>query len=335
MRRILIVNVNWLGDALFTTPFITLIDEAYPNAHIASLLVPRVAEVLEDNPNLDEIIIYDEKGRDKGIFGKLSLVSQLKNKHFDTAFILRRSLTRTMMLVLSKIPNRIGYDNPKSGFLLTKKIKPSKLPMHKVDYFLNLAYSIGIKGAVSDYTLSIKEDDECYIDNFLKAEGMRQGDILVGINPGANWPLKRWPYKNFASLISALDKRYNAKIIITGSKGDIELADKIISLSGIKPIVACGKTTIKQLAALFRRVRFVISNDSGPMHIAASQKTPIIALFGPTSPKLTGPYGTGRSIIIRKDIDCDVPCYNLNCPENHCMKSITVEDVLDAVGKIL
>lgn len=335
MKRILVVNVNWLGDVLFTTPFITLLDKAYPDACIASLVVPRCSRVLEDNPNLDELIIYDEEGKHKGVFGKLSLASRLKGKNFDTAFILRKSLTRTIMLVLSGIPNRIGYDNPKSGFLLTHKIKPSKLPIHKVDYFLVLAHSVGINGRVYNYTLAVKEEDRLYIDNFLKTEDVYKNDILIGINPGANWEPKRWRWENFASLIKALKKRYNAKIVITGSNSDIELAKNIASLSGIKPIIACGKTTIKQLAALFERMSLAISNDSGPMHIAASQKTPLVALFGPTSPQLTGPYGTGKSIIIRKDINCDVPCYNLNCNENHCMKAIIVEDVLGAVGKIL
>lgn len=335
MNRILIVNVNWLGDALFTTPFIRVLREAYPDAYIASLVVPRCQELLEDNPQLDELIIYDEGFSHKTLFGKLLLISHLKSKRFDTAFILRKSLTRTMLLFLSGIPNRIGYDNRKSGFLLTHRLKSPNEPLHKVDYFLNIAHSIGIDKKVSDYELYIKEKDKKYIDELLKKEGVSKTDILIGINPGANWNLKRWPGKNFAQLIKELQAKYSAKIIITGASDDIELTEEIAHLSGVAPIIACGKTTIKQLAALFQRTHLVISNDSGPMHIAASQKVPLIALFGPTSPQITGPYGSGRSIIIRKDVDCELPCYNLDCQENHCMMAITVDDVLDKVKEIL
>ena len=154
------------------------------------------------------------------------------------------------------------------------------------------------------------------------------------LNPGGNWDLKRWPKENFARLGKRLIKEYQAKVIITGARADLNLAQDIAAQMEQQPLIFCGKTTLKQLAALMAKVSLVISNDSGPMHIAVSQKTKVIALFGPTSPQITGPYGRGNYTVIHRDVGCATPCYQLDCSDNRCMKAITVDDVLQAVEKM-
>lgn len=330
MKRILIVNVNWLGDTLFTTPFIKALRDNYPGSHITVLTHPRCLEILEGNPRVNEIIVYDEKGKHRHLIGKFSIVSRLKAKEFDAAFVLRKSLTRTMILFLSNIPERIGYDSRKAGFLLTKKIPPPR-NLHKVEYFLGLARAIGIEPRSCNYEIFISDEDRYKADEILRREGVKGSDFIV-MNPGGNWNLKRWPAENFARLGDEIFSRFRKKVILTGAEKDIELCERISGLmEAAQPALLCGKTSLKTLGAVFKKAKWVISNDSGPMHIAVSVKAPVIALFGPTSPSITGPYGDGLYKVLQKELDCDIPCYNESCENNECMKAITVEDVLKAM----
>lgn len=337
-HRILIVNVNWIGDVLFSTPAIRAIRKHYPHAYIACMVVPRCREVLELNPHLDELIIYDEKREYKGLKGKLRLISALKARRFDTVFLFHRSLTRTLMVALSGIKERVGIYNPKRGFLLTKKVEPQRSDVHKVEQFLNIVKAKDILPAGRNMELFISKEDEAFARGYLKPHGIKEDKPIIVLNPGGNWNLKRWPADKFAELGDKLVELFGAQILITGAEKDIELGDKISGMMKHKPVVTCGKTTLRQLAAILRGADLVVSNDSGPMHIAVSQGAKTIALFGPTDPKVTGPYGAGKYVVIRKPLpspDCKIPCYNLRCEENACMKAITVGDVIKEANKLL
>ena len=334
-KRILVVNVNWLGDVIFSTPFIRALREAYPDSYIACLLHPRCKDVLEGNPCLNEIIVYDEESAHKSVFGKLKLVRLLRSKHFDTAFILHRSFTKALLTFLAGIPERIGYATKNRARLLTKAIEEDDYEIHKVEYFLNLARAVGIKPKNLSYEFFIKNSDRNYIADILKREGVVEKDIIVTICPGGNWDPKRWPEESFAKLSDALIEKFGAKIAIAGAKKDVKLAMDIKSIMKNKPVIMCGNTSLKQLGALFERSRLVIANDTGPMHIAVAAGSKVIALFGPTSPKITGPYGGGNYRVISKDIGCEVPCYDVTCSDNKCMSAITVEDVFKEAEKML
>ncbi|MBL7085215.1 MAG: lipopolysaccharide heptosyltransferase II [Candidatus Omnitrophica bacterium] len=331
MQRILIVNVNWRGDVLFSTPFIRAVREKYPDSFIACVVVPRCVSIMENNPRLNEVIIFDEEAKHKGPLGKLRFINSLRSKHFDVAFLLHRSFTRTLICYLAGIPERIGYYTKKRAMLLTKNIAQPIEQLHKVEYFLNIAKACDIKTENKDYEFFLSQKDKAYIDSLFKENGLKESDFLVVINPGGNWDLKRWPKENFAQAADKLIKDYKAKVIITGAKSDANLARDIAALMKESPVIFCGRTSLRQLAALMAKVNLVVSNDSGPMHIAVSQGTKVISLFGPTSAKITGAYGKGNYLIIQKDVGCKVPCYKLDCDDNRCMKAITVEDVLGAI----
>ncbi len=331
MKRILIVNVNWRGDVLFSTPFIRALRKKYPNSFIACLVAPRCAPILENNPHLDEIIIFDEARSYRGLLGKLRLIRLLRSKHFDAAFLLHRSFTRALICCFAGIPERAGYFTKKRAFILSRSIPQPIKELHKVEYFLNIARACGIEAENKDYEFFPSREDKDYIDELLQKNGLRMSDFLVVINPGGNWELKRWPKENFARLADRLIREKQAKIIITGAKKDISLARDIASLMEGCPFVLCGSTTLGQLAALMGKAALVISNDSGPLHIALSQKAKVVGLFGPTSAMITGPYGRSDYTVIQKDVGCRTPCYKLNCNDNRCMKAINVEEVLEAV----
>lgn len=334
--RILIVEVNWVGDVLFSTPFIRAVREAYPDSHISCLLHPRCLEVLRSNPRLDEIIIYDEEGVHRGILGKLKLILSLRRKRFDTAFILHRSFTKALIAYLAGIGERIGYSTKGRGFILTKSAEEPAPAAHKVEYFLAIARAAGIRPESRSYEFVFNADDRKFIRDLLMREGIGQSEKVVVINPGGNWPPKRWREENFARLADILSERFKVRIVISGAEKDVGLAESIRSRMKSAAVIAAGKTTLKQLGALLARSSLVVANDSGPMHMAVAVGAKVIALFGPTSPALTGPYGDGDYTVIFKNKKCDVPCYDSTCADNECMSAILVEDVAAAAaGKLV
>jgi lipopolysaccharide heptosyltransferase II len=238
-----------------------------------------------------------------------------------------------MLLFLSKIRERIGYDSKKSGFLLTKKIPPPSKDLHRVEYFLGIARAVGIEPKYVNYEFFVSEEDLRKGEEILREAGIALGEDFIVLNPGGNWDLKRWPERNFAKLADEIVARFDLKAVLTGAKKDVELCRRIAGLMKKTPVLLCGKTNLKTLGAVFKKAKWVISNDSGPMHIAVGLKTAVIALFGPTSPRITGPYGEGLYKILQKKIDCEIPCYNLSCSDNKCMNAITVEDVLEVISE--
>jgi lipopolysaccharide heptosyltransferase II len=284
---------------------------------------------------VDEIIIFDEKGKHLRIAPRIKFILELRRKRFDAVFLFHRSLTRTLITFFAGIPQRVGYTNLKRGFLLTKRIPlPPKDTIHRSDNFSQIVEAFGIRVDDSHYEFFISDKSRSFIRDFLKKEGISDTDFLVVINPGANWDLKRWPRENFAELSDRLVEYFNAKIVISGAEKDLSLATDISNMMKAKPIIVAGKTTFKQLGALMERANLVISADSGPMHLAAAVGKNLIALFGPTDPKITGPRGRANTIVIQKDVGCKIPCYELDCKDNLCMKAISVEDVLLEVRKI-
>lgn len=337
-KRILIVNVNWIGDVLFSTPFIRALRSNFPHGYIACMVVPRCREALEGNPHINEIIVYDEKGMHAGLFGKIKFIRRLKGYDFDTVFLLHRSFTRTLLVYLAGIPRRIGYYTAKRALFLTEKPKPAKTAMHRAKFYLGLIEAIGLKADDNGCEFFINAQDESWADGFLKASGIKEGQRIIVFNPGGNWPPKRWPAANFGMLGGKIAEHFGsrAKILISGSEKDLELAQRISRIYK-DAIIACGKTTLKQSAALFKKSDLVISSDSGPLHIAVSVGAKTIALFGPTSPEITGPYKADekKTVVLYKKNDCNIPCYNDKCENFRCMSDITPEEVFKAAVRLL
>ncbi len=333
--RILVVEVNWLGDVLFSTPAIKALANKFPGSHIACLVVPRVKEVLENNPYINEIIINDEEGLHKDLYGKFRLAKELKKMEFDLAVFFHRSFSRAAVAWLAGIPRRAGYNTFKRWLLLTKRIpSPRRDSSHRVDYYLNIVKSLGCDTQDRFYGFFTSREDDAFAEDFLVEQGIAKGDFIVCLNPGGNWLPKRWPVENFGFLADKLVEKYKAKVIFTGSNKDLALAAQAQGVMKTSSISAAGKMTLKQSAAIFKKSGLVISADSGPLHIASSVGANVIGLFGPTSPEITGPIGKGKIKVIRKDKDCIVPCYRKDCAENACMKKIKVEDVLACVGQL-
>ncbi|MBP6343015.1 MAG: lipopolysaccharide heptosyltransferase II [Candidatus Omnitrophica bacterium] len=335
MNNILVVNVNWLGDAIFSTPVFKALKKAYPNAHVSCLAVPRVKDVLNNCPFIDEVLVYDEKGKHFYPWAKLNMILELRGKKFDAAFMLHRSMTRALLVYLAGIPQRIGYGTKKQSHFLTQTVVLESPDLHRSDEYLKVVEGFGVPVDDRACELNVSAERSSAVEQKLAASGIKSGDSLVVVNTGGNWDLKRWPAEYFSRLIARLVQETGVKILIPGAPSDKELVGRIARDSGVDPVVWAGETSLEELFALFKRADVVISNDSGPLHVAAAVGTDTIALFGPTRPEITGPRGRGRAVVLHKEIGCNkTPCYHLGCLQNECMRVITVDDVFKAYQKL-
>lgn len=344
-NRILIFNVNWVGDVLFSTPVIRSIRRNYPGCYLACVIPPRCRQVLEGNPYLNEIIFFDERAGHRSLRAKLEFIGFLRAKKFDTAILLHRSMSRVLLCVLAGIRRRIGHNSKRRGIFLTTKIRPPDIgAVHRVDYYLSVIAGAGIPAHDRRPDFFTGTDDERFTAAYLAQQGRRPDEPVVVMNPGGNWLPKRWPVRHWAALALRLIRECNARIVVTGGESDKRLAAEIIAMissqraasSEQRAISTCGVFTLKHLGALARLSDVFISADSGPLHIAAaSGARAIIALFGPTSPALTGTVSPENTRILQKNVGCIIPCYKTDCPDNRCMSVITPEEVFEQVKSAL
>lgn len=337
MDRVLVVLPNWYGETLFATPFLRTLKTQHPRAFLATLGWPQCREVLLHNPHVDDMLDYDERGTHRSLAGKWRLIQTLRRQRFDAAFILRKSLSRSLMLALAGIPARIGFANPKSGWLLTHRIPPATLPRHKADTYLPLLHAVGVTASTSAYDYVVGEDERRAARDRLSALHLLDARPLVVLHPGANWPHKQWSLERFAAVGDRVVEHHQARVLITGGPNDVAHAESIRQHMRKPSTMLAGRTTFRQLAACLEQADVVISNDTGVLHIAAALHRPLVALYGPTSPQLTGPLGNTSRIIVLHHPDCcpNIPCYTPDHPPHQGMDAITVDEVYDAACELL
>ena len=344
VRRILIVKPSSLGDIIHSLPVLWALRKIYPDAYLGWVVKEAWQDVLADNPLIDHLIILK-----KGASGIRSAIRETRSLRFDTAIDLQGLFRSGIITFFSGATERIGFSNARelAPVFYNNKVIVSPGKLHAVDRYMLTVSAITcpqiplnpplIKGESRklEFPLFFNIEDAEWVKQFLLENNLSDMKPLIAINPSARWIKKRWPAVSYSALINQLIKELKAGIIIVGSKDDVPIANEISSLVHEKIGIATGKTSIKSLAALLTRVNLLITNDSGPMHIAAALGTPVVALFGPTDPKLTGPYGRGH-VVIRKNLDCS-PCLRRPCTEGKplCMETITAEEVEKAVRATL
>ena len=336
-KKILIIRTDRIGDVVLSTPVIQNLREHFKSAHIAFMCWPYTREILEGNPYLDEVIVYDKYGIHKNLFSSIKFSFYLRRKKFDWAIILHPTTRVNMVTFLAGIPFRIGWDK-KGGFLLSKKIFHNKQEgkKHELDYTLDVLREMDLSIIFKETYFPVIQESEEVVKNLLKSQGINENDKFIVINPSASCPSKRWPQKNFIKLIGLLRDRINIKILVITSKAEKELAQEIVGQKGV--IDLRGKVSILELGALLKRSNLLISNDSGPVHIAASLNTPVIAIFGRKnpglSPKRWKPLGE-NSFYFHKDAGCKI-CLAHNCKKHFfCINIITPLEVADKAFSLL
>ncbi|WP_129128423.1 lipopolysaccharide heptosyltransferase II [Geomonas oryzae] len=332
VRKILIRAVNWIGDAVMTTPAVDTVRANFPEAEITVLANEAVSEVFRVYDGVDRVITFHRNGRHKGALGRLRLAAELRRSRFDLAVMLPNSFDAALVPWLAGIPQRVGKDSDARSIILTHRfprvlLKPDT---HQVLNYLTMLEYFGLKPSPAQLRLQTSAAEDAEMDALLAARGIAPGEFVLGVNPGATYgSAKRWYPERFAETARELAKRWGARVIITGGPGETEMAGKIAELLEGDCADFAGKTSVRQLMALIKRCNFFITNDSGPMHIAAAFDVPLVAIFGPTDHRTTSAFFE-RGAIVRRGADC-APCMKRECPIDHrCMTAVTAGDVIEA-----
>jgi len=334
-KRILIVGIDWLGDVIFSTPVIRAMRKKYPNAFIAYSTASRCLDVLKNNPYLDELIAYDEKPFLLNIAGNARFVQRLRQLKFDEAWFLHRSSTRAFLTRVAGIPNRIGYAHTKRDWLLTQRQVMPRDVSHRIDIYLGLLRGSGIACDGREVDFFINDDDRTLWEKQKSRTPLADGRPYVVFHPGGNWDLKRWPIDSYRRLASFF-KVKGIRVVVCGTAKEAALAGVLADSASPKDVVSlCGETSIRTLACLIEESLLIISNDSGPIHLAAALGTPLVGLFGPTSPEDTGPVSRGRAVLLQKRLGCEIPCYFEKCHHRVCLDRLSPEEVMEAAEGIL
>ena len=324
--RILIVNQNWMGDVLFSTPAIRAIRKSFPHSFISCLVPERAAEVLRHNPHLNEVLTYDER----------AIWLRIRRRGFDSVFFFHRSRSKTFLAMLAGIPERVGFASPGRRRFLTHAVPyPANTP-HKTDLFLQLVQAAGIRPDGREPDFKVTAEEKHSLEQKLTGEGVAPHETYAVLHAGGNWSLKRWPIEYFIRWTGLFLERTRWKVVVCGTASEAKLAGEILArYPGGNVVSLCGKTTLGELAALMLRAKFLISNDSGPIHVAASQRTNILGFYGPTSAALTGPVSSAKTKILQKDVGCEVPCYFRDCDHRVCMELLSPEEAFDQTREFI
>jgi heptosyltransferase-2 len=359
--RILVRGTNWLGDAVMTTPALLRLREKFPAAHIALLTPEKLRDLWLHHPAINETIPF---ASGENVF---AVAKKLRAGKFDLALVLPNSPRSAMEVFLAGISQRVGGARPWRNFFLTQTVAPranavkmrkrtvaeirrliagTDSPIgnrqsaignrlaHQIHEYLHLAAALGANAGTLAPQLFVAPDE---IETAKKKFGLEKTSRPVfGLNPGAEYgPAKRWPVEKFTAAAKEIQQRTNCAWILFGGKNDLAITNQIESAIGHRPsaINLAGQTSLRELMALLKLCRVLLTNDTGPMHVAAALGTPVVAPFGSTSPELTGPGlpGDARNHLIKSDAPC-APCFLRECPiDFRCMNGIGVERVVAAV----
>ncbi len=331
--KILVVTKNWIGDVLFQLPAIEALRAAFPQAQITCMAPPRALEVLREHPAIDRLIPFDERTSHRGILKKLGLIFRLRRERFDRGYLFHRSKSRALLLALGGVRERIGFFRDR-WFFLTRAYPEPQTRLHHADQMLELLQKDGLsvppKGIYRFYYSPESRQNVCM---FLERKKLEEGAFAC-FHLGANWEPKRWPPSHFALLADELHVRFGLAIVITGHSTDQALFQSVKALTKKARLISLvGGTTLQELAALFRRASFLVTGDSGPMHVAAGAGARVLALFGPTDPALTGPRGIGESEVLRYvPKGYQVPWYGVS-PAEGWLEHIAPAEVLKTLER--
>jgi len=344
--KILIVKLSAIGDVVQTLPALEAIKRTFPNSEITWVVEEAAAGILEGHPAITRLLISRRRAWlatltgistvGQGFRNISAFIRELRSVRYDIAVDFQGLLKSGVIIGLARADRKIGFNKTRelSYLFLNERLPAYDKEKHALERYLDVARYLGAIDPSSSCTLPIEREISAISKRLEKTVGARHAlPLLVVINPMARWATKLWPEKNFSELADRLIREKAAVVIFTGSPADRITTRQIISQMREKAHNWAGETSLKELAALAALADLFITTDTGPMHLAAAAGGKVLALFGPTAPWRTGPYGE-RHQVIRMGIDCS-PCFQRSCKVNRvCMAGITVDEVMRAVESV-
>lgn len=345
--NILIVKTSAIGDVIHTLPALWALRAHYPDAHITWVVEEAAADLLTGHPVLNRVLVASRKkwltdlraGHLLCVLREcVQFVRLLRDTRYDLVIDFQGLLKSAVWVFLAKGVRKVGFgrgmEHAEHSYLVLNEPVPAvDMNQHAIDRSLLLLKGIGVTATGIRYDLPSSAEHASEAASLLRALGVGEQDRVVACNPMARWPTKLWEPASFAALADRLE-REGVRVVFTGGPQDRSSIDDMCRLMTSRSRRLDGKTDLKTLAAIYRRAQVVVTTDSGPMHLAAAVGTAVVALFGPTAPWRTGPYGQNH-IVLRAGITCS-PCFKKQCltteyEERACMKRLSVNEVAHAV----
>lgn len=347
--RILVIRYRFIGDTILTVPFLRSLRKAYPQARIDVLVGPQSGEVLAGCPYVDELITYDTTrfhkydrgaGKSRSFW---SYVIELRKRRYDTAFILKRSISSALLAFLIGCRNRIGYGTSGRAFLLTQAVKWNQ-QIHEVESTLDVLREAGIGVTDTKMEAWIAKEERAQVIELVpelrveasSEQGQTEAPRKILFHAPAAHPDKIYPLEKWAKLIQIMATQHKIIPFFAGSEQDKETYEKLEQASGIKGVNTAGKLSLRQSMALFAEMDLAICTDSGPAHLAAATGTPTIALFGPTDPIRWRPWGKQHVALFDAGLACR-PChYKKTCDDKRqCLTEMAPELIAETANEML
>jgi len=345
--HILIVKLSSLGDVIHCLPSLEALRHRFSEAKIDWLVEHQNADILQGHPHIDRLIILSRKSWMKSpwqigrIYSEISdFVRDLRSIDYDIVIDFQGLFRSGFLVGLCRGKRKIGFDRVRemAHLFYNEKVPLSTLDQHAVTRYLEIPRYLGANLSNPEFFLPIPKEDEEYANKLLEQllKNKKHINKIIYINPNARWPSKIWPLERFRALIKELSLRGNAVILI-GGPNDRDRMEKAFHGIGENVYNLAGQTSLKGVAAILKRGDCLVTNDSGPMHLAVAVGLPVIAFFGPTNPLRTGPFewdnGEKKNKVLSCGVDC-APCYQKECTHRKCLEDISVDDVLDALEQL-
>ncbi len=327
IRNVLVIKLRAVGDVILSTIVTKNLRLAFPDARIDFLTERPSRDIIVGNPYIDDCLVYD-----RAETGGLELIKLVRRRSYDLVIDLFGNPRSALVTRLSGAPHRVGFRFRGRTYAYTLVVEPRGGLVHNTQFNLDALEAIGIPIVDRSLHVQFSSEHERFVDGFLT--GAHIGTPLVGLATSGGWYTKRWGLDRFAVLADRIIEKYKAAVVLTwgpGQEDEVRRLQKSMRHAAFVP----PPTTLPELAALLKRCAFVVSNDSGPMHLAAAVGTPVAAVYGPTNPLLQGPYGSNHVTVRKEGLDC-LGCNLTKCPIGHpCMLELSVETVMDAVDKLV
>jgi 3-deoxy-D-manno-octulosonic-acid transferase/heptosyltransferase-1 len=340
--RILIIKLSAIGDVVHSLPVLSGLKTLYPRSCIHWLVEEAAAGLLQEHPLLDKVLICrrkswvkDLKRRKAAPFREFwDFLHLVREDHYDLILDLQNLFKSAFWVALARGNRKLGFSSTKelAYMPLNEKIGSEDFSLHAVDRYLKFVKHLGSYSEQPQFPVPVTKAHLARADQLLGEAGLN-GKKVVALHPMALWPTKLWKHGSFGELAKCLAGELGAGVIFTGGMQDWAYVDEITAQISPAPANFCGRVNLLELAALFSRCSLLISTDTGPMHLAAAMGTPVVALFGPTAPARTGPYGPGH-VVVKAGVACS-PCFKKKCNDHRCMSEITLDRVLQAVREKL
>ena len=340
IKRVVVRGTNWVGDSVMTVPALRALRRVLPEAHITLVIRPGTKGIFSEAGFIDDVVVYDRKGA-LSVFGQ---VREWRRRKFDLAVLFQNAFEAALIPFLAGVPLRLGYATESRQALLTH---PLPLPdwrssKHEIFYYLYLVTALeqmlfgrsDVCESEPDTSIQISESRKGEAAELLRAYGVSETEPVVAICPGSiNSRAKRWPSERFAALADRLIDS-GRKVLLIGSKDEIDVSEDVIQRMRNQPVVLTGKTSLAQITGVLDRADLIVTNDTGPAHIGAALGRPTIVIFGPTNPLTTRPFAPNAEVL-RHPPDC-APCMLRDCPIDHrCMTAIGVDEVFERSHALL